>query len=352
MKNVTYPVIICFALLAATGSSRQMPWLTEDYEKAITRGADAMVTLLIKDEQGDAVPNATVTVGSLPAKARTYKREKYLSGETGEVVVKAVSTEQIGAYIEKVGYYSTSFQFVAGDPPGLHDYGGETSKIYYDSLVKDGRWLPWNPTIPVVLREVRNPVPLYATWVDECLLPNDVDVGFDCEKGDFIKPLGRGVVADFTIRVSSVGIVFKNATSTILLSAVEDGGGFLRRRKIKSSAFISEYEAPIEGYDRTVQTPDDVQADEYLFFKSRIVRNEEGNIVSANYGKLYGEVEYGPGKNPDWKSGEPLKSVDYGWVRFSYYFNPTPNDRNLEFDKKKNLFGEKDHKTLSTIQTP
>jgi hypothetical protein len=25
-------------------------------------------------------------------------------------------------------------------------------------------------------------------------------------------------------------------------------------------------------------------------------------------------------------------------MSFSYYFNPVPNDRNLEFDPKKNLF--------------
>lgn len=27
-----------------------------------------------------------------------------------------------------------------------------------------------------------------------------------------------------------------------------------------------------------------------------------------------------------------------GGVNFTYYFNPVPNDRNLEFDPKKNLF--------------
>jgi hypothetical protein len=40
-----------------------------------------------------------------------------------------------------------------------------------------------------------------------------------------------------------------------------------------------------------------------------------GKIISANYGKIYGD-----------------------FMNFSYYLNPTPNDRNVEFDPKRNLF--------------
>jgi hypothetical protein len=44
--------------------------------------------------------------------------------------------------------------------------------------------------------------------------------------------------------------------------------------------------------------------------------------------------------------------VDPRWsstctVTFTYYFSPTPNDRNLEWDMKKNLFGG-----LTDMQTP
>ncbi len=42
--------------------------------------------------------------------------------------------------------------------------------------------------------------------------------------------------------------------------------------------------------------------------------DERGNIVSAHYGKIYGD-----------------------FMQFSYYLNPTPNDRNVEFDPKQNL---------------
>ena len=56
--------------------------------------------------------------------------------------------------------------------------------------------------------------------------------------------------------------------------------------------------------------------DEYrnYYFRVRTKLDENGNVVSARYGKIYGD-----------------------FMQFSYYFNPTPNDRNVEFDPKQNL---------------
>jgi hypothetical protein len=42
--------------------------------------------------------------------------------------------------------------------------------------------------------------------------------------------------------------------------------------------------------------------------------DEDGNIISANYGNNYGD-----------------------FMSFIYNFNPTPNDRNVEFDPSRNL---------------
>lgn len=44
-----------------------------------------------------------------------------------------------------------------------------------------------------------------------------------------------------------------------------------------------------------------------------------GNIISAQYGKIYGD-----------------------FLAFTYYLNPSPNDRNVEFDPDQNLFGGRD----------
>ena len=47
--------------------------------------------------------------------------------------------------------------------------------------------------------------------------------------------------------------------------------------------------------------------------------DEHGNIISAQYGKIYGD-----------------------FLSFTYYLNPTSNDRSIEFDPDKNLFGGRD----------
>jgi hypothetical protein len=50
--------------------------------------------------------------------------------------------------------------------------------------------------------------------------------------------------------------------------------------------------------------------------------DEKGEIVSANYAKLTSDLQFDP----------------RGRIEFTYVFNPTPNDRNLEFDPHANRF--------------
>jgi hypothetical protein len=47
-------------------------------------------------------------------------------------------------------------------------------------------------------------------------------------------------------------------------------------------------------------------------------------MEQANCGKSDGDIRFWPN----------------GVLQFTYYFNPRPNDKNLEFDATRNLFGE------------
>ena len=67
-------------------------------------------------------------------------------------------------------------------------------------------------------------------------------------------------------------------------------------------------------------------ADEYYIFRSRT--RADGGISESHYGRIWGLIDYG---------SEPKDTVS-GSMNFHYYFNPTPNDRTLEFDGKSNLF--------------
>jgi len=371
MKDV---LLLC-AMLSATGCLAQEPEsYTKDYKHALRYGAKAKMTLRIVDEAGMPVSNAVPSVVFLLPKAVSNTVVRGLSNEEGLFVAEGVSTKSIGGYVSKDGYYSTNFKCPRGNPADPYDNA---------SKVKDGRWLPWNPTIPVVLREIRNPIPMYATGVDFAkAFPCDKDIGFDCEKRDWVDPHGTGEVADFIVRMVAMELpeqVIKevaditaaqeaakdrNAAARfgmdlrridrayykLVISSVDNDGGFIRKQKVKDSEFVSVYEAPEYGYTPSFETsmekppyyeppnPNDLTGGEYLIFKSRIQRDSKGKIVSANYGKIYGPLEH-----------LFSRKDNLGALKFHYYFNPTPNDRNLEFDTSKNLYkkAKGEHVTLN-----
>lgn len=311
-----------------------------DYIRAMRNGAKAKLTVHVVDDNGLSISNATCHVGFADI-ATIIEEDVGLSDANGLFVAEGTAKHEIGGWVEKDGFYMSHFKFQKGDPPGIIDYGGESSKAYYASKVKDGRWLPWNPTIPVVLRKIRNPIPMYATSVYKHSIPSEAHMGFDCEKQDWVVPHGKGAVADFLVRFSPVDTSGYDRACRLELLPTDPEGGFIRKRKISDSAFVSEYEAPLGGYSAVCvfrenelkfyePNPSDLSEEDYLIFKSRIVRDKDGKVVSANYGKIYGKLDY--------RFSRDLK---LGAVGFVYYFNPTPNDRNLEFDTDmtKNLFG-------------
>ncbi|MGI6495721.1 MAG: hypothetical protein ACOX5G_06490 [Kiritimatiellia bacterium] len=330
-------VLLLCAMLSAAGCLAQEPEsYTKDYKHALRYGAKAKMTLRIVDDEGKPVSNAVATIQFTPPKATKYVIWDGISDSNGVVVAEGLTTQTVPGKVAKDGYYNSWFRFRSGDP-NLHDNGGESSKIYYDSKAKDGRWLPWNPTIPVVLREIRNPIPMYVKLF-EGKFPNGEVVGFDCEKGDFVSPYGSGDLADFTFRVLVSGDTHL-AVKEISIDALDPDGGFVVSEANQSSAFKSEYFAPDYGYVTNLNASSSYgpegfkgtvpySGNSYLIFKSRVKRDSDGNVVSANYGKIYGELVYGRGE----------VELETAYVSFLYYFNPTPNDRNLEFDGKNNLF--------------
>ena len=295
----------------------------KNLRRAINHGAKAKFTFHIIDSEGHAVSNATVSVGFVMLNEKS-NRVVGCTDSNGVFTAENVAQWEAGARVEKPGFYDSIWRtFLAED----------------EQCVSNGCWRPWNPTIPIVLREIRNPIPMYVKHVDG-IFPNGETAGFDCEKGDFVMPYGSGKNEDFRVALSVDGVPYKHTTQTISLSALDSDGGFRIMKSHASSAFKSEHLAPEQGYasNLVATSVHDVKSgttgsvlyggDEYLVFKSRIVRDEDGNVISANYGKVYGPIVYGRGD-------DKMETASLG---FLYYFNPTPNDRNLEFDGKNNLF--------------
>ena len=71
------------------------------------------------------------------------------------------------------------------------------------------------------------------------------------------------------------------------------------------------------------------------FFRVRTVK-KDNKIVSTNYGKIDRDIDF------------DIINSDTALLFFTYYLNPTPNDRNMEFDPKRNLLkGLKDAETVT-----
>jgi hypothetical protein len=125
-------------------------------------------------------------------------------------------------------------------------------------------------------------------------------------------------------------------TLTVSFSNKGDGIQTFESPYLKTSAFKSPRMAPEDGYlavwlqtrsrkpGRPVEGNMDIEGKRNYFFRVRTVYDEKGKIKSALYGKIYGD-----------------------FMSFTYYLNPTPNDRNMEFDPKQNLF-----KNLESFEKP
>lgn len=288
---------------------------TREVEKAITKGARAKVTLRVVDSMGKTVPGARVKL-NFTVFERKGNFETGLTDSQGFFTAEKDSMAECNWFIEKDGYYKTA---------GRHSFA---SNLTNDS-VKDGRWMPWNQTLEVVLKEARKPSPMTIKGID-FKLPQGETLGFDSMKGDWVPPYGTGEVSDFSFMYQSdYGGAFGYMTNRLFVASA-GCGGFVTCKGDNFSEMWSAYEAPETGYRTRItfahaRTPDRISKNEtllkdsYLIFRSRVNTDQSGKVLAAHYGKLY-QFEY----------GEDYKKHGFGFVRFTYYFNPRPNDRNLE----------------------
>jgi hypothetical protein len=159
--------------------------------------------------------------------------------------------------------------------------------------------------------------------------------------GDWVSPNGKGVSTDiiFTGKLNRKDRNDFDYKLTVSFPKPDDGiQEFIVPDAEKGSGLRSPHEAPTNGYQTAVVktmshhpgqgAKDDMNdPNRNYFFRVRTVKDHEGNIVSAHYGKIYGD-----------------------FMQFSYYLNPTPNDRNIEFDLKQNLLGGLD--ALEQVNAP
>lgn len=233
----------------------------------------------------------------------------------------------------------------------------------------------------LTMRPIVKPIPLHGRVVKRALPEQNLPIGYDLQAADWVKPHGKGTVTDMLfsfdnnflgplsgrhfddiIKVVKAGHEYNPRSKNTYFEGVqefyenkakytyEDGvklsAGHWRGtitvtfpnpkegiREVKDefkhySELTMPHLAPENGYLTELKREEDNSSPRKTsdrvgyFLRTRVKLDEKGEIVSAHYAKLVTDFDFDP----------------RGRITFSYLFNPTSNDRNLEFDPKKNLF--------------
>jgi hypothetical protein len=290
----------------------------------------ANVNIRVVDENQKPVKGADVSL---------YFDDKLVNGVTD---LNGVFTGEgqcniagIGSKITKAGYY-------LGSAP-IPRFSQVNSTL--------NQWEPWGGTYDVVLRPVINPIPLFVKKVDTIIPVLDKPCGYDLEVGDWVEPYGKGFTADFVFNIHKSVKDVRNfdAQGYLAFSNPMDGlQSALPLDIAKNSIFKWERLSPENGYEQSFHLQNtwlsaskakpiksfktNTEWDGY-FFRVRSIA-QDGNIVSAHYGKIAGGIEIYPRQTATCS------------IRFTFYYNPTPLDRNLEWDPSHDLFGQLNRKSI------
>lgn len=272
------------------------------------------VTFRVTDENGKPIPDANVYADYLVGNEVSSKKTG-ATDTNGLITLAAHSGPAIGYSAEQTGYYTThsSYNFDFRNKAG-------------------GQWHPWNPTLQIVLKRIGNPIPMYAKHQAMKLQKEDEPLGFDLMVGDWVAPNGTGTNADmfFTVHRKiinereydcALSVTFPNKGDGIVAapSIIVTGSEF----KTSRTAAENGYESKLDLHYSNTNSPESVFG---YFIRVRTELDKNGNVKSALYGKISGGFRFYAGT---------IKP--HSGMGFDYYLNPTPNDRNLEFDPKHNL---------------
>ena len=290
---------------------------------------EAKIETHIFDETGNVISNATVTIWFTTLKTNNPWDGQEdiglrgISNSKGVFVASHKTLALCGIKVEKDGYYAGRAEFHMKQHQG------------------NEKWTPWPQIVEIKLRKKVLPISMYAKTFDYVTLPEIGNpVGFDLTAGDWVAPHGKGVVKDliFTFQREFRGRF--DFAWNLSVDFQGDGNGWQAisiADENPQSEFRYPRSAPGNGYsqskmylacNRTLNNlweTNSTSATNY-FFRIRTQYGEKKEIKSALYGKLLGPIVVN------------VQSTKTAKLNFTYYLNPTPLDRNMEFDPEKNLF--------------
>ena len=240
-------------------------------------------------------------------------------------------------------------------PPGFYrPRYGEGWSLRRKNLL--GIWQPDNLVATIRLQRVEHPIPLFVKRVAKVtrgvftadIFPKGEDtLRYDLLMGDWLAPVGTGRVADVTFTrhpredlgegVNGADVRGPSYRDSMTVRFPGEGNGLvesnpppnlrLRIRTAPEDGYRPEYLC-WKGRDKTLEHVGSYDENRCFCFRIRTRRDDRGRIVGAYYGKIYGDITFAYQFRPEFVPAS---------VCMSYYLNPTPLDRNLEWDRKTNL---------------
>lgn len=314
MKSYMIVIIIGTSLTVHAETS-------SEFRNAIRNGAVGKYVYRVVDDEGVPVSNAAAHVWFKSYGRPQDKADWIIETDTnGMFAAEHRFNEKFSVGIDKEGYYHTHDEV---------NYFGMASTI-----VVDGKWQPYGETRTVVLKKIRNPWGVKVLTGEQChrRIPKfDEWIGFDFEQGDWSWPYGTGKYKDILVRFkSSVRKRQVDFTHVMEVSFTNNQyAGFYQMKKDMASDLVSDYTANSnalyktdlvyvqEKLEKTPRRWDFLDKDSYLVFRTRTRIDEDGKLVGAHYGKIYGY----------WCSDDEEMTFCGGC------FNITENDPNIEGDQ-------------------
>ena len=234
-------------------------------------------------------------------------------------------------------------------------YDSEILKIPYTNAnrtVCRPVWEPDNMVVTLKLQRVEHPIPLFVKYARRRVMQKDLSANgyrlkYDLRFGDWLPPFGNGRVGDMEFDFSKVDVLRRygeqvnydavpdNCKAQLTFPDSLNGIRWMgaRRQTLKiRTAPESGYESVSEVGIKKFRNWGDIEPanpENNFCFRIRTKLDGNGNIVEANFGKIYGDIDVILNVGRENKVGIA--------VRFRYYLNPTSLDRNLEWDTKNNL---------------
>lgn len=305
MRKMIYLLFFVVAAACANGQGLKPIW---------------NATIKVLDESGQPIAGADVKMSwhvTAPDGSETFDKTEGLTDANGMFITSHEANRSIdlGFTARKRGYYSTTkghefADFNDSDPEKL------------------------SPHVTLVLKKIEDPIPMYARWVDSephafkktgrPPINFNTSIGYDLTAGDWVAPYGKGTNADmlFTEEFNKQSVMDYYYKLTISFPDADDGiQEYIVPDAEKGCRLRSPQEAPLDGYQSQLirenyhhpGEPGKSNYDENRIYLFRTTLSD-----GVHYGKIYGDPEQTP---------------------FCYYLNPTPNDRDIEFDPMHNLLG-------------